>query len=113
MPRLTHAEGRNRDYSYAAPRRTMDELLGFVSQFNKTRVNFLKVDLETALTFAGIAMRAENSMKKARNRRSARRAYDTVVRLIDSVDLPDEDAQLLARKLTRLKSELVSLGEVF
>ena len=58
-------------------------------------------------------MRAENSVKKVRNRQSARRAYDTVVRLMDRVDLPDEDAQLLARKLKRLKSELVSLGEVF
>jgi len=58
-------------------------------------------------------MRAEDSVKRLRNRQSSRKAYDTVVRLMSRVDLSDEDTQILARKLKRLKSELESLGEAF
>jgi len=99
--------------SYAAPKSTLDQFLAFGTRLNRTKVDFLKIDVETALTFAGIAMQAEDRVKKARNRQSARKAYDTVVRLMDRVDLSDEDAQLLARKLKRLRSELATLGEVF
>jgi len=58
-------------------------------------------------------MHTEDSVKRLRNRQFARKAYDTVVRLMSRVDLSDENAQILTRKLRRLKSELQSLGEVF
>ncbi len=91
----------------------MDEILAAIARHNKTSADFLKTDIETALTFASIARNAENSADRARNLRSARRAYDTVVRLVERVELTDHDARILGRSLARLKSELRGLGEEF
>ena len=92
---------------------TVDEFLNFGIEFNRTKLNFLKIDVETGLTFTGLALQTPDSTKKQRNLRSARKAYDTITGLIDRVDLSNDDAQILARKLKRLKSELQDLGEDF
>ena len=104
---------RNKEPKYAAPKPTIDELLASRSRLNRVSADFLKVDIETALTFASLALQTGNSEKKQRNCRAARKAYDTVVSLIDRVTLDQNDAQFLSRNLRRLKSELVQLGEVF
>ena len=80
---------------------------------NKTGVGFLRLDVEVGLTFSGIALQAQDSEKRARNLRAARKAYDTVLRLMDKVTLTEDDAKSLARNLFQLKCELVMLGEVF
>jgi GAF domain-containing protein len=97
---------------YAAPKPTVDEILASVARHNKTSTDFLKADIEVALTFAGIARAADNSKERERNRRAARKAYDTAVRMIGRVDLTDHDARVLGRSLARLKSELRGLGEI-
>ena len=104
---------RARDTSYPVPKPTVDEVLGFGSRFRQVSTDFLKVDVATALTFAGIALQTNDSEKRERNCRNARVAYDTVLRLIERVDLTDEDSQILNGNLERLKSELVQLGEAF
>lgn len=101
------------DPGYAAPKPTVDELLASVAGHNKTGTDFLKVDLEAALTFADIARTAEDSEERERNRRATRRAYDTIVRLITKVELNSEDAKVIATKLARLKSDLSGMGEAF
>jgi hypothetical protein len=98
---------------YATAKPTIDEILAAVARHNKTSTDFLKTDIETALTFAGIARAAQSSEDRARNLRAARKAYDTVVRLVDRVELSDHDARILGRSLARLKSELRGLGEEF
>ncbi|MFZ3342593.1 MAG: hypothetical protein WA609_08010 [Terriglobales bacterium] len=97
---------------YAAAKPTVDEILASIARHHKTSTDFLKADIEMALTFAGIARSARISEERERNRRSARKAYDTVIRLIARVDLTDHDAKVLGRSLARLKSELRGLGEV-
>ena len=82
-------------------------------RYNQVSTDFLKVDLQTALTFAGIALETNNATKKKRNQESARKAYDTVLRLLPNVELDEGDAQSVRTNLQRLKSELQLLGEVF
>jgi hypothetical protein len=91
----------------------MDELVASRVQLNRANANFLRVDLDTALTFSNLALQSQDSIKKTRNKRAARRAYETVVKLMGGVELTEEDARILADKLRRLKSELQSLGDVF
>lgn len=79
---------------------------------NKAGVEFLRLDVEVGLTFSGIALQAQDSEKRARNLRAARKAYDTVLRLMDKVTLTEDGAKSLARNLFQLKCELVMLGEV-
>jgi len=102
------------ELNFAAKKPTVDEILALGAQLNRTSTDFLKVDLETALTFAGIALQnASDSVKRQRNQRNARRGYDMIVRLVGKVALSDEDTRFLARNLSRLKTELQQLGETF
>jgi hypothetical protein len=98
---------------YAALKPTVDELLVSLGELNRTSAEFLKTDVETALTFSSIALQSEDLSKKQRNRRNARKGYDTIVRLAGRIRLTSDDEEFLTEKLTRLKSELQRLGEVF
>ena len=98
---------------FSAPRPTFDELLAGREEANRVNTNFLKVDADTALTFTDIALSTEDPVKKRRNVRSARKAYDTVMRLIEKVDLSDSDGRILGAKLLTLKARLEALGEIF
>ena len=62
------------------------------------RLGFLMVEAQTGLTFAEIALDARRDMAKVRrNTENARRAYDTVLRFTDRVELtPSENAELTA-----------------
>jgi len=98
--------------SYAAAKPTVDELLAFGARMNRTGADFLMIEAQTALTFSGIALGSHDEVKKRRNCRFARLAYDTVLRLSDKVTFTDHDKRILSRDLRRLKGELRSLGEV-
>ncbi|HWC17471.1 MAG TPA: hypothetical protein VG498_10670 [Terriglobales bacterium] len=101
------------DFAEPMSRAAVNDFFKSVSELNETSVDFLKIELDTALTFAGIALQTEdNDTNRARNQHNARRGYDTVVRLMQKVTPSDSDAQLLLAKLEHLKSELVKLGEV-
>ena len=80
---------------------------------NKARRDFLQIDSQVALTFSGIALAASNEEKKRRTTRTARTAYDTIMRLRNSVDLTDAEKCKLDQNLEQLKSELLRLGENF
>ena len=108
MPRKNKPEP-----NYAAPKPTLDELLSQGRELNHVSVDFLKIDVTTALTFAGIAQQTDDAVKKSRNQRAARKAYDTVLHLAEKVNLSPDDAEILAGNLARLKSELQALGETF
>jgi len=91
---------------------TMDEILAARTRLQHTIANFMKVDLETALTFCQIARESQDPNKRARNRHHARRGYDTVLSLIRKVNLTEQESQELAANLEKLRSELESLGEI-
>ena len=102
-----------RDSLPQGAKREFSDLLASAEKFNRVSTDFLKVDVQTALTFSKIALETNDSVKKHRNQRSARKAYDTVVKLMKKVEPKEHDAQDLSSSLKRLKSELQSLGEVF
>jgi hypothetical protein len=81
------------------------------SQLNENGSKFLLIDSEIALTFAGIALGAtSNEIKRRRTTRTARRAYDTIMRLRNHIELNDQDRERLDANLARLQSELQQLG---
>ena len=99
--------------SYAVAKPTVDELLATRAGANQANADFLKVDLNTALTFSEAALKTEEPVKKRRNCDAARRAYDTILRLMPKVALTEAEGSLLSQNLARLKSELESMGETF
>jgi hypothetical protein len=98
---------------YAALEPSVNELIHSLSRLNRTSTEFLKIDVETALTFCSIARQTEDLTKRQRNCRNARKGYDTIHRLMGRVRLTDDDEQFLSEKMTRLKFELLRLGEKF
>jgi hypothetical protein len=81
---------------------------------NRNKADFLKTDLDTALTFVDIASQAGlNLGKKLRNQANARRAYDTVLRFLKHATLNAEEDREIYDRLSRLKLALEKLGEVF
>ncbi|HEX6802564.1 MAG TPA: hypothetical protein VF133_02710 [Terriglobales bacterium] len=90
-----------------AKRRTLE------SRTNKLRANFLQIDCEIALTFASVALGTTDQEKRRRTSQTARKAYDTIMRLRKDIALSDAEAGKLEANLQRLKSELRSLGQRF
>jgi len=80
---------------------------------NRLGAEFLQTDSEVALTFSGLALEAKSVEKRQRTTRVARRAYDTIMRLKDGIDLSPAELHKLNGNLQRLKRELEKLGEKF
>jgi hypothetical protein len=103
---------RQRKSSQAA-KATREEVLANLREFNRTGTQFLKVDVATGLTFAKAALDSSDAEKKRRNQKSARKAYDTIVRMLNKITPSDADAQQLNDSLHQLKKNLIQLGETF
>ena len=95
----------------AAPRISLDQYLTAIEDANTASVNFLKIDLETGLTFSRMALRTSDPAGRHRNTRAARRAYDTITRLLSQVQPRQIDSELLSKNLRLLRSDLLRLGE--
>jgi hypothetical protein len=98
---------------YRETREAMDGVRASRDELNQKSADFLKVDVETALTFSEIAIQTFDPAKKQRNRKHARKGYDTILRFMSKVSLGDEDTDFLAERMQELKSNLQNLGEVF
>lgn len=104
----------DRSLELRAVRPSASEIFKSSAELNKASVAFLKVDLETALSFARSALESsDDDKKRARNQHNARTAYDTVLRLMPKVTPSRADAEIIQDKLNLLKSELMKLGERF
>lgn len=82
-------------------------------EFNRTGTEFLKVDVATGLTLAKAALTTGSAEKRERNQKSARKAYDTIVRILNKITPTEADAKELNDSLDELKANLVKLGETF
>jgi hypothetical protein len=80
-------------------------------QLNATNADFLRIDVETALTFTRLALGTDNPEKKERNCKNARKAYDTILSLRRSVTFTPRQETYMREMLNRLRDELKSLGE--
>lgn len=91
----------------------MPEKSILVKDFNQRGTEFLKVELETGLTFANIALgEVLGSEERIKAQANARKAYQTVLRLRGRFDPPNEAATRdIENALDRLRSVLEKLGE--
>jgi len=76
-------------------------------------LEFLQTELRMALTFADVASRTSVAARSERSRKEARKAYDTVLRMMNRVKLLPAETAELEERLAALKSELRRLGEIF
>jgi hypothetical protein len=86
----------------------MGDFLNAWSEANEASAEFLLVDLDTALTFMDLARDSKNPETVERNRKHAREAYDTVLRLLPKVALDAEQSQGIHDRLAALKSRLAT-----
>ena len=68
-------------------------------------IDFLRTELETGVTFANLALNAQDLPKHERNRANARTAYDKFQEYASGIALSREET----RELTELSSELKRL----
>ena len=81
---------------------------------NRVGIEFLMVDLDLSLTFADAALDDNHDEeKRERNRVSARKGYDSVVHLMNQIEIPAPQQHELEQKLRKLKSALEQVGERF
>ena len=76
-------------------------------------VEFLLVDLDTALTFMAIAETTGNEETRQRNYQNARIAYDSVLQLMQKVTLDNAQNEAIRKKLTLLRTRLEAVGQKF
>jgi len=80
---------------------------------SKSAFDFLKTELHTGMTLAGIAKDAEDPEKASRNRKNARLAYDTVVKTRPKAILSPTQEEEVSNGLQQLRKVLEKLGEHF
>jgi hypothetical protein len=77
------------------------------------RVDFVRTDLDVALSFAEIARQTDERAKVVRNQRNARKGYDAGLQFMSTANITDFEREIIRVKLGRLKSALLNLGEAF
>ncbi len=98
---------------HAAAKPTADELVTSRDRLNRVTTDFLKIEVEIGLTFLKIARETRDASRSLRNRKAARKAYDTLRKLSPRVELTIADDSFLQEKLTQMNAELQALGETF
>jgi hypothetical protein len=81
------------------------------AEFHIAAIRFLNTEADTGLKFARIAAESHDAKKKARNRRYAREAYDSVLKHLDRAAATSEELEAVQQKMAPLRELLKSLGE--
>lgn len=90
----------------------MSELTETGKRLNAAGKDFLKTDVETALTFTELARQSDDAEKRRRNQRHARVAYDTILRLQERVTYTPAERSYMDAMIERLRKDLEQLGEL-
>jgi hypothetical protein len=83
------------------------------SETNRLTADFLRIDSEIGLTFCALALSTDDRENRRRRSETARKAYDTIVRLRHNVELSAAQNDKLDANLHRLKNNLETLGHRF
>jgi len=89
-------------------------VLDIVSNLEELRhagAAFLVADLETAITFANLALGSEDQTVIDRNRRNALKAYHSVTKLASKGHLNEAETKAVSTLLGQLRQKLIQLGE--
>jgi hypothetical protein len=89
----------------------MEDRSNNASDADEIGAAFLATDLETAMTFLDVAETSRNEVTVRRNVANARRAYDTVLRLLPKTRLGVAERKAIEVKLAALKQRLTSSGQ--
>ncbi len=81
-----------------------------VQSFIRSTVTFVQMELEMAETFATIALQSDDREKAARNKQSARKAYDIALHFLAPATLTEDQEKEIPEKLASLRSHLQELG---
>ena len=82
-------------------------------QGNQNGIDFLLIDLDLANTFLDVAERSESEDTARRNHSNARKAYDTVIRLLPKLRPDERERRDINRKLSFLRRRLQAIGQQF
>jgi len=80
---------------------------------NRAGVEFLLVDLDTALIFMDVAATSEVQETVDRNHTNAHNAYNTVLHLLQNLKPDAEQRSALDGKMNLLKARLEAVGHQF
>jgi hypothetical protein len=69
-------------------------------------VQFLKIELQAALTFTGVAESSTNPVHIEQGRRNAAEAYNTIQKLLPKVQPSEQDKRWIEHKLNELEQVL-------
>lgn len=102
---------RRKHHKSKHPTVPMEDFEKLRMELDQTRIDFVKIDLDTALTMVEIARGAAiGSEKRARNMENARRAYKTVVKFREQIPRSSQELKEIGEKLEILKRALTRLG---
>lgn len=91
--------------------REAERLMG---ELNERKVELIRVDLETAFTFATIASDAgDDAEKRQRNTQNARKGYDTITRYMKTAAIEPNERIAIGNRANELHDLLRRLGEEF
>jgi hypothetical protein len=101
-----------RIYASIAERRPplIDSIHQVLEKSHRVGVEFLLTDMRTGMTFLDIAEVTQSSEVRDRNRRNARLAYDTVVRIMSRLSPTAEERSNLENGLSELRQRLIAVG---
>lgn len=80
---------------------------------NQNGIDLLFVDLDLANIFIDVARASPSDETARRNQSNARKAYETVLRLLPMLKPDEQERQDLDRKLSRLRNRLQAIGQQF
>ena len=81
------------------------------NQTTAVQLSFLDAEVKTGITFARIALKAKEREKVARNRLSARKAYDTIDSYLSELSPDIPEVQEIRKRVEILQQLLKQLGE--
>lgn len=82
-----------------------------VETFRNATLGFINTELETAETFADLALQSDDVEKISRTRANARKGYDEARRFLNAISLTPEEEKTIAGKMRTVESKLLELGE--
>jgi hypothetical protein len=82
-------------------------------EVNQNGVEFLLIDLDVGIVFMDVAEASRFEETRLRNHQNARKAYDTVLRLLKKLTPNAGQHRMIDAKLALLKIRLQAVGQQF
>lgn len=82
-----------------------------VEKFRSATLGFIHTELETAETFADLALQSDDAAKISRTRANARKGYEEARRFLAAISLTPQEEKTIASKMKTVESKLLELGE--